>query len=107
MSDVRHRKAIRAALISARGLAGNLTKRRGMLPDITPEELDAFADGVRGLCALLECVMPDTVRAAKDAVLAEKGNWLAGNALVTILNQEAQRRGVDPYRTHTQPERKQ
>lgn len=69
-----------------------------MLPDIGPDELDAFADGVRGLCALLERELPETVRAAKDAVLAENGNWLAGNALVTILNQEAQRRRVDPYR---------
>lgn len=93
-----HRKAIRSALMRARNLAGDLDRRRGHLPDMTPDELDAFAKGIRAICAAIETLRPDTVRAAKDAALAVGACWPAGNALLTILNHEAQQRRIDSYK---------
>lgn len=97
MTDVRHRKAMRAAIMSARGLAGDLRRRRGHLPDMTGGELDAFAAGVDALCDLLAAGGFETVRDARDAVIRAASPWHAGNAVVTLLNVEARRQGIDPH----------
>lgn len=97
MTGLRHRKAIRAGLMAARSLAADLNKRRGHLPNMAPDALDGFAQGVRTLCALIEQERPALVREAKDMALAADVPWHAGHALITVLNVEAGRQNVDAY----------
>lgn len=89
MNEFLHRKAIRAAIMRARSLAANLTKRRGHLPDMTAQELDAFAEDVRSLCLLIEQDRPANVQKAKELAISSALSWHARNALITLLNHEA------------------